>query len=86
MIRKNVPKAVKEPCPFCGGKAIREVDLDEEESNRAYKLYHCSITCTQCTANITLDFVAPSYLKWPDRAASRFISAAWNRRIYEKET
>lgn len=85
MIRKNIPREVKKPCPFCKGKAIREIDLDEG-SNRAFKLYHCSITCTQCSANITLDFVAPSYLKWPDKAASRFISAAWNRRIYEDKT
>ena len=85
MIRKNVNKAVKKPCPFCEGKAVREIDLDEA-SNEVFKLYHCSITCTQCTANITLDFVAPPGLKWPDQAAAKFITLAWNRRAYEKKS
>lgn len=76
MIRNNIERKVKKPCPFCGGEAVREIDRDDDHPN----LYHCSITCTQCTANISLLFAAPDWLKWPDQAAARFISKAWDRR------
>ena len=79
MERKNVKKSVKKPCPFCGGKAERLIDLDER-SDEVFKLYHCSITCLQCGAEIAQDFVPPPKLKWPDQAACKFITKLWDRR------
>ena len=77
--RNNVHRTVEKPCPFCKGRALRVIDLDDR-SDEVFKLYHCSITCTQCGATIAHDFVPPAWLKWPDQAASRFITKAWNRR------